>query len=348
MKPQESPSAGAYSRYARQVILPQIGPEGQERLRASSVAVVGCGALGSVIADGLVRAGVGSLRLIDRDVLELHNLQRQVLFDEEDVEQGLPKAVAAARKLARINGEVRLEPVVADLSPRNAERLLTGVDLVLDGTDNFETRYLVNDVCVRHRIPWVYGAVISTYGMTTTILPGRTPCFRCLLIRMPPPGSVPTCETAGVLGAAAHIIASLEIVQALKVLTGQVEFPPPLIFVDVWENVWETIPVQKGERRCPACDEGRFDFLAAREGHRVVELCGQDAFQITPHGDGTVALDRLAERLRAVGEVFRNEYLLRFRIAPYELTVFADGRTLVKGARDEGEARGVYARYIGS
>lgn len=348
MNPQDSAPADAYSRYARQVILPHIGPEGQERLRAASVAVVGCGALGSVIADGLVRAGIGSLRLIDRDVLELHNLQRQVLFDEEDVARGLPKAVAAAHKLARINGEVHLEPVVADLSPRNAERLLSGVDLVLDGTDNFETRYLVNDVCVRHHIPWVYGAVIATYGMTTTILPGRTPCFRCLLIRMPSPGSVPTCETAGVLGAAAHVIASLEIVQALKVLTGEVDVPPPLIFVDVWENVWETISVRKGEGRCPTCDEGRFDFLTARAGHQVVELCGQDAFQITPHGDGAVALDALADRLRPIGEVFQNEYLLRFRVAPYELTVFADGRTLVKGARDEGEARGVYARYIGS
>lgn len=338
----------AYSRYARQVILPQIGPEGQERLQAASVAVVGCGALGSVITDGLVRAGVGALRIIDRDVLELHNLQRQVLFDEEDVAQGLPKAIAAARKLARINGEVRLEPVVADLSPRNAEQLLAGMDLVLDGTDNFETRFLVNDVCVRHRIPWVYGAVISTYGMTMTILPGQTPCFRCLLLQMPPPGSVPTCDTAGVLGAAAHVIASLEIVQALKVLTGQVDSPPRLIFVDVWDNVWEAVPARKGKDRCPVCDEGRFDFLAAREGHRVVELCGQDAFQITPRGDGAVALDVLAERLRPIGEVLQNEYLLRFRAAPYELTVFADGRTLVKGARDEGEARGVYARYIGS
>lgn len=336
------------NRYARQVLLPQIGPEGQARLRASRVAVVGCGALGTVIADGLARAGVGFLRLIDRDVVELHNLQRQVLFDETDVTAGLPKAVAAADKLARINSEVRVEPVVADLAPRNAERLLDGVDLVVDGTDNFETRYLINDVCVKHRRPWVYGAVVATYGMTTTFLPGRTVCFRCMLLKKPAPGTTPTCDTVGVLGAAVNVVASLEVVQALKILTGQAEPDPPLIFVDVWEGIWEALSLRKGERRCPACDESRFDFLTAREADRVVELCGEDAFQITPRGDGHIPLERLEERLRRVGEVVRNEYLLRFRAEPYKLTVFADGRTLIKGARDETEARGVYAKYVGA
>jgi molybdopterin/thiamine biosynthesis adenylyltransferase len=335
-------------RYARQVLLPQIGPQGQERMRAASVAVVGCGALGTVIADGLARAGVGSLRLIDRDVVELHNLQRQVLFDEEDVAASLPKAVAAARKLARINSDVRVEPVVADLSPRNAERLLDGVDLVVDGTDNFEARYLINDVCVKHRRPWVHGAVVGTYGVTTTILPGRTPCYRCILLRKPAPGTTPTCDTAGVLGAAVNVIASLEVVQAIKVLTDQVDPTPPLIFVDVWANQWEMVSIRKGDGRCPACDEGRLDFLTARETGRVVELCGEGAFQITPSGDGRIPLDRLADRLRRVGEVFQNEYLLRFRAAPYEVTVFADGRALVKGAADEAEAKGVYAKYVGA
>ncbi|MBC7228722.1 MAG: ThiF family adenylyltransferase [Thermoflexales bacterium] len=336
------------NRYARQVLLPQIGPEGQERLRASRVALVGCGALGTVIADGLARAGVGYLRIIDRDVVELHNLQRQVLFDEADVAAALPKAVAAARKLARINSEVQVELVVADLAPRNAERLLDGVDLVVDGTDNFEARYLVNDVCVKHRRPWVYGAVVATYGMTTTFLPGRTVCFRCMLAKKPAPGTTPTCDTVGVLGAAVNVVASLEVVQALKVLTGQAEPEPPLIFVDVWEGTWERLSLQKGERRCPACDEGRFDFLTAREVDRVAELCGENAFQITPRGDGHIPLERLADRLERVGEVFRNEYLLRARVAPYELTVFADGRVLVKGAADEAEARGVYAKYVGA
>lgn len=340
--------APSFDRYARQVLLPQIGEAGQEQLRAASIALVGCGALGTVIAEGLTRAGIGSLRLIDRDVLELHNLQRQVLFDENDVAEGLPKAIAAARHLARINSEVRVEPVVADLSPHNAERLLSGVDLVLDGTDNFETRYLINDVCVKHDLPWIYGAVVGTYGMTTTFMPDRTPCFRCLLTRMPPPGSTPTCDTVGVLGAAVNVIASLEIVQALKWLTGQTPPAPPLIFVDVWENHWELIPLQRSERRCPTCDEHRFEFLRAQQGHRVVELCGQDAFQITPAGNGSFPLESLAQRLRSVGEVLQNEYLVRFRTGPYELTIFADARVLVKGARDEGEARTVYARYIGA
>lgn len=343
-----NPLNRAFERYARQTLLPQIGPEGQERLRAASVALVGCGALGSVIAEGLTRAGVGYLRLIDRDVLELHNLQRQVLFDENDVAEGLPKVIAAARRLARINSEVRVEPLVADLSPRNAERLLSGVDLVLDGTDNFETRYLINDVCVKHDRPWIYGAVVGTYGMTTTFVPRQTPCFRCLLTRMPPPGSTPTCDTVGVLGAAANVIASLEVVQALKWLTGQTPPTPPLIFVDVWENQWGLIPLQRSEGRCPTCDEHRFEFLTARHVHRVAELCGQDAFQITPSGNDPVSLEQLARRLQPVGEVLQNEYLVRFRTGPYELTAFADGRVLVKGARDEREARTVYARYIGT
>jgi adenylyltransferase/sulfurtransferase len=324
-----------------------MGREGQERLGAASVALVGCGALGTVIADGLTRAGVGHLRIIDRDVLELHNLQRQVLFDEEDVARGLPKAVAAANKLARVNSGVRIEPVVADLSPRNAERLLDGTDVVVDGTDNFETRYLINDVCVKHGRPWVYGAVIATYGMTTTILPGRTPCFRCMLRQKPAPGSVPTCDTVGVLGAAVNVIASLEVVQTLKVLTDQVESPPPLIFVDVWENLWEVFPIQKGDGRCPACDERRWEFLTARGGMRVVELCGQDTFQVTPGEGASISLERLADRLRMVGEVSQNEYLLRLWVSPYEVTIFADGRALVKGVRNEAEAKGVYAKYVG-
>lgn len=337
-----------HDRYARQITLSQIGPEGQERLRTASVVLIGCGALGTVIADGLTRAGVGSLRIVDRDVVELNNLQRQVLFDEEDVAQGLPKAIAAARKLARVNSEVQIDPIVADVTPRNVERLIEGANVVVDGTDNFETRYLINDACVKHGLPWVYGGVVSTYGATTTFIPGRTACLRCLLATMPAPGTVPTCDTVGVLGPAVNVVASLEIVQAIKVLTGQVPVPPPLIFIDVWEGLWEVVTLQKGEASCPTCDEGRFDFLRAREGHRAVELCGRDTFQITPRRRTPLPLEQLAGRLREVGRVFQNEYLLRLEMAPYELTVFADGRTLVKGAKDEAEARGIYARYVGS
>jgi len=330
------------------VILPQIGPEGQERLRTASVVLIGCGALGTVIADGLTRAGVGCLRIVDRDVVEWHNLQRQVLFDEDDVAGGLPKAVAAARKLGRVNSEVRVEPVVADVTPRNVERLIQGADVVVDGTDNFETRYLINDACVKHGLPWVYGGVVATYGATTTFVPGRTACLRCLMADLPAPGTVPTCDTVGVLGAAVNVVASLEVVQTLRILTDQIPLPPPLFFVDVWEGLWERVDLQKGETVCPACDKGRYDFLRAREGHRVVELCGQGAFQIAPRRGGRVALEQLAARLREVGRVVQNEYLLRLEVEPYEVTVFADGRTLVKGARDEGEAKGVYARYIGA
>jgi len=337
-----------WDRYARQVLLPQIGPKGQRRLRDASVVLVGCGALGTVIADGLVRAGIGHLRVIDRDVVELNNLQRQVLFDEEDVASGLPKAIAAARKLTCVNSEVQIEPIVADVTPRNIERLIEGADAVVDGTDNFETRYLINDACLKHNLPWVYGGVIATYGATTTFLPHRTPCLRCLLAEMPAPGSVPTCDTAGVLGPAVNVIASLEVVQTLKLLTDQVTLPPSLIFVDVWENMWEAVPLQKGERVCPACDEGRYEFLRARKGHRVVELCGQGTFQITPRRREAIPLTKLAKRLREIGSVFQNEYLLRLEVAPYELTIFADGRTLVKGAKDEAEARGIYARYVGA
>lgn len=336
------------NRYARQVLLSQIGLQGQERLRSASVVLIGCGALGTVIADGLVRAGVGALRMVDRDVVELSNLQRQVLFDEEDVAQSLPKAVAAARKLARVNAEVRLDPVVADVTPRNIERLLRGADVVVDGTDNFETRYLINEACVRHNLPWVYGGMIATCGATTTFIPGQTACLRCLLASPPMPGSVPTCDTVGVLGAAAHVIASLEVVQTIQVLTGQVPVPPRLIFVDVWDGQWEAIPLQKREGPCPTCDERQFDFLTARAGQRVVELCGQQAFQITPHHRRVASLEQMAPRLENTGRVFRNQYLLRLEVPPYELTVFADGRTLVKGAKDEAEARGVYARYVGS
>ena len=335
-------------RYARQVLLPQIGSQGQLKMRESFVVLVGCGALGTVIADGLVRAGVGRVRIVDRDVVELSNLQRQILFDETDVAHGLPKAVAAAERLARTNSTVEVEAVVADVTPSNVERVIDGADLVMDGTDNFETRYLINDVCVKHELPWVYGGVVGTYGVTTTILPHKTPCFRCLLAEMPAPGSVPTCDTVGVLGAAVNVVASLEVVQAVKLLTGQLELSPPLIILDVWENSWEVVPLEKGPGQCPACDRGQFDFLRSREGHRVVELCGSDAYQFNPRSKTAPSLEGLAHRLGQVGEVLQNEYLVRLRIAPYELTVFADGRALVRGAGDTVEARGIYAKYVGS
>ncbi|MBL7065695.1 MAG: ThiF family adenylyltransferase [Anaerolineae bacterium] len=339
---------GELDRYSRQILLPEIGTAGQERLLASSVAVVGCGALGTVISSTLVRAGVGRVRIIDRDYIELNNLQRQILFDEEDIARGLPKAIAAAEKLKKVNSQVKVEPVVADVNPDNVERLIGDVDLILDGTDNFETRLLINDACVKHTIPWIYGAVISTYGMTMSIIPHQTPCFRCFLPEMPLPGSTPTCDTVGVLGAAVGVIASLEVAQALKFLTHPEEpLQSKLIYLDVWTGTWEEMQMRKNKTACPTCDLGQYEFLEAKGGHRVTTLCGRDAVQISPRAGVAPSFPRLADRLRAVGEVHYNDFLLRFRADRHELTIFPDGRTIVKGVGDEAEAKTVYARYVG-
>lgn len=335
-------------RYARQARLAEVGQEGQRRLLASTVAVVGCGALGTHIADGIVRAGVGRLRVIDRDYVELTNLQRQILFDEEDVASGLPKAIAAAAKLRKINSQVQVEPVVTDVNPDNAETLLGDVDLVLDGTDNFETRLLINDVCVKHEIPWVYGGVIATYGMTMTIIPHQTPCFRCLLSELPAPGTTPTCDTAGVLGSAATVIAALEVTEGLKLLTGQLEaLRKELLYLDVWYGDMQRLTLHKGETPCPACDQGRYEYLEAREGSWATSLCGRDAVQVNIRRDARVSYPQLAERLSSAGEVAYNDYMLRFRVDGYELNLFPDGRAIIVGCTDPTLARTLYAKYVG-
>lgn len=344
----------ALERYSRQILLPEVGREGQESLLSSAVAVIGCGALGTVVASSLVRAGVGRVKIVDRDYIELNNLQRQILFDEEDIARGLPKAVAAAEKLRRVNSQVRIEPLVADVNPGNVEEIIGDVDLVLDGTDNFETRFLVNDACVKHGIPWVYGAVIATYGMTMVIVPHRTPCFRCFLAEMPTPGSTPTCDTVGVLGPAVSIVASLEVTEGLKLLMGkEKELHGRLIYVDAWAGALERLELEKRGRSCPACDLGQFEFLEAREGSYLTSLCGREAVQINVRGKVKVSFPDLAERLNSVGQVTFNDYMLRFRVDSadsehsYELTVFPDGRTIIKGTTDEALARTLYAKYVG-
>jgi molybdopterin/thiamine biosynthesis adenylyltransferase len=338
-------------RYSRQTLLPEIGTAGQERLLASSVAVLGCGALGTVIASTVVRAGVGHVRIIDRDYIELNNLQRQILFDEEDIARGLPKAIAAAEKLQKVNSQVQVEPVVADVNPENIERLIGDANLVLDGTDNFEIRFLLNDACVKHGIPWVYGGVLATYGMVRAIIPHQTPCFRCLLAETPVPGSTPTCDTVGVLSPAVNVVASLEVVEGLKILTGkEEELYGPLLYVDVWAGTTERVEVRKRDDPCPVCDLGRFEFLEAREGSYLTSLCGREAVQVNVRGAARVSFPDLAKRLDSVGQVSFNDYMLRFQVdnkRPYELTVFPDGRTIVKGTTDEAVARTLYARYIG-
>jgi adenylyltransferase/sulfurtransferase len=330
-------------RYSRQILFPGIGPAGQQRLLDARVVVVGCGALGSFQAGALARAGVGRLRIVDRDYVELSNLQRQWLFEESDAEQALPKAVAAVRALGRINSGIELEPVVADLTAENAEDLLGDADLILDGTDNFETRYLINDFAVREGKPWVYGAAVGSYGLSMAILPDQTACLRCIYPD-PPAGAQPTCETAGVLGAITSLIASLQVAEAMRILC-TLESSGKLTRVDVWSGEIRQSRQPARDAECPACGSRNFEFLEGRK--RVpVSLCGRNAVQLHELGR-PLDLRELAPRLAAVGTVRANEFALTLAVPPYQLTFFPDGRVIVKGTTDVGVARSVYARYLG-
>jgi molybdopterin/thiamine biosynthesis adenylyltransferase len=338
-----------FERYSRQMILPGWGQEGQARLATKTAAVVGCGALGSHIASHLARAGVGRLVLADRDFVEFHNLPRQALYTEADAAEGVPKAVAAARRLRQITSLVEIEEHVIDVNADTVESLIAGADLVLDGADNFEVRYLVNEACVKHGIPWIYGGVLGTYGLTAAILPGETPCLRCLLGPMPPPGSLPTCETAGVLGPAVAVIAALEATEGLKILLDRRDaLHRSLLMVDVWSGDFERAETQKGKARCPVCDEGHYELLDAERGSMTAVLCGRNAVQINPRSAQPLNLDALARRLAEVGTVSVNEYLLRLDVEGHQLTIFPGGRAIVKGTDDPAQARALYARYVGS
>jgi molybdopterin/thiamine biosynthesis adenylyltransferase len=334
-------------RYARQIIFPGIGEEGQKKLLVSSVAVIGCGALGSHIANHLVRTGVGRVKIVDRDYIELNNLQRQVLFDQEDIERGFPKAIAAAKKLAKVNPQVKIEPWVTDVSHRNIESIIDDADLILDGTDNFEARYLINDACVKHRLPWIYGAALASYGMTMNIIPYETPCLRCAFPQAPSPGTIPTCETAGILAAVPAIIGAIEANEALKLLTKSGTPNPGLIHIDVWENTYDVFQVGRKEN-CPVCGQRRFEYLEAKKGTMVTSLCGRNAVQITPRVEAAVSLPALAKRLESIGEVSFNEFMLRFMVDDYQVTVFPDARAIIRGTSDEALARSLYAKYVGT
>jgi molybdopterin/thiamine biosynthesis adenylyltransferase len=337
-----------FERYSRQMILPGWGREGQARLADKTAVVVGCGALGSHIASHLARAGVGRLVLADRDFVEWHNLPRQALYAESDAAQGLPKAVAAARRLRQLNSLVAIDEHVIDVNPDTVEGLIAGADVIMDGADNFEVRYLVNEACVKQGIPWVYGGVLGTYGLTAAIVPGETPCLRCLLGPMPPPGAVPTCETAGVLGPAVAVIAALETVEGLKILLDKRdELLRSLVMVDLWSGDFDRAQTQKGQTACPVCDEGRYALLEAERGSTTAVLCGRSAVQITPRPPQPLDLAALAERLARVGEVSANQYLLRLEVEGCQLTVFPGGRVIVKGTDDPARARALYARYVG-
>jgi adenylyltransferase/sulfurtransferase len=334
-------------RYSRQTVLPMIGEEGQRRLLRSRVAVIGCGATGTVIANGLARAGVGHLRIVDRDFVEWNNLQRQLLFEEEDVRQGLPKAVAAEARLRAVNSEIRIEGVVADVHAGNVEELIGDCDLVMDGTDNFETRYLLNDACVKLRKAWIYTGAVSTYGMTLLIRPEVTPCLRCVFSEPPPVGTSATCDTAGVLGPAVSAIASFSVTEGLKWLVGAEEaLAGGLIQADVWELSWSLLRLRRKED-CPCCVAREFPFLEVAATSHATSLCGRDAVQITPTRPAKLDLQGLAERLRPVGVVTVNRYLLKFQAGEHLLTVFPDARAIIQGVTDESIARSLYARYVG-
>jgi adenylyltransferase/sulfurtransferase len=330
-------------RYSRQVILPEIGESGQARLGGSHVAIIGCGALGTVAADNLARAGVGHLILIDRDVVELNNLQRQTLFSEEDV--GRPKAIAAAERLGKVNSAIKVEPAIKDINHTNVEEVVRSVDLVLDGTDNFHTRLVVNDACVKHGIPWIYAAAVGTSGLVMPVLP-EGPCLRCLFPDPPSAGALPTCDTAGVLNTATTIIASMESTEAIKVLLRK-DVRWELLTYDAWAHRLTALTVKKGDE-CPCCGRRDFRFLNAEEREIITSLCGRNAVQITPVKSGRISFAKLAERLRRVGEVNYNEFILTFRTQGKEISVFQDGRVIVKGTTDEMTARSLYARYVGT
>ena len=342
-------NAAVNGRYSRQILFDPIGEEGQRRLRSARALVVGCGALGTAQIEALCRAGVGRLRLVDRDFVEPSNLQRQTMFTESDAEGRLPKAIAAANHLRQINSEIEIEPHIADVNHSNIEQLIDSCDVVLDGTDNFATRYLINDACVKHNVNWIYGAAVGSYGVTMTIRPHQTACLRCVFEETPAAASAPTCDTAGVIMPIINIVAAVQVSEALKLLTGHVdELHGALMQFDVWRNEWRKIAPGAPRADCPPCGLGAYETLAPESHEAAAVLCGRDAIQISPSQPTRVNFASLAERLRRAGEVKFNEYLLRFSTGDFELTVFKDARSIIRGTNEIATARSLYAKYIGN
>lgn len=331
-------------RYSRQMLFSPIGTAGQRKLGASRVAVVGCGALGSFQAVALVRAGVGELLVIDRDYVEQSNLQRQCLFDEQDAAESLPKAIAAEAHLKQANSAVKVRGLVADLTAGNASEMLAGVDLLLDGTDNFETRYLLNDLSLARGFPWIYGAAVGSYGVTMTIVPGAGPCLACIF-PSPPAGLQPTCDTNGILSATASAVASIQVAEALKLLSGDgAALHHKLISFDIWENRFQAVDPGQPAAGCRACQRRDFAYLAGN-GSLAVRLCGRNSVQVHEH-KRFLDFAKLERELRRHGVVRFNSFVMKFSIAPYEMTIFPDGRAIIKGTEDPALARSLYARYI--
>ena len=332
-------------KYSRQILFQPIGAEGQQRLERAQAVIVGCGALGTLQANALVRAGVGRLRIVDRDYVEESNLQRQILFDESDARQNLPKAIAARRKLNAINSEVNVEAMVADADGRNIENFVQGFDVILDGTDNFQTRYLLNDVSLKLGIPWIYGAVVGSYAATLTVHPGRTACLACVFPE-PPQGIQDTCDTVGVIAPAVAWAAAIQVTEAIKIMIGRSsELHGELLSFDIWKNRIQNVRLRI-DPLCRAC--GARDFVHMRVGDSTpTSLCGRDAVQIRRQESQALDLAALKLRLEKLGPVRGNEYLLKCALDPYELTVFPDGRAIIRGTQDPAVARSLYAKYVG-
>ena len=333
-------------RYSGIRLIDWIGESGLKIIRKSSCTIIGCGALGCASSNLLVRYGFGSVKIVDRDFVELPNLERQTLFDEKDARMMKPKAIAAAEKLSTVNSEVSVNGVVTDVNSGNIDRILAGCDLVVDGTDNLETRHLINDTCVKHKIPWVYGACLSSSGMTFNILPGG-PCFRCMYAVVPEPGRTPTCETEGILPSVPQLVGAIQAAEAVKIVCMSKNISRELIHVDLAAGTFETIAVERSES-CPACVKGHFEYLGKEKTSSAVSLCGRNSVQIVPANETTIDLKTLEKKLKAVGKVSYMGYLLNFKKEGHELVVFPDGRAIVKGTSDIGLAKSLYSRYIGN
>ncbi len=330
-------------RYSRQILLRNIKAIGQKNLSNSNVVIIGCGALGTTIANNLVRSGIGNIRIVDRDIVELNNLQRQNLFDENDI--GFPKASTAAEKLRKINSDIKIDYIVDDVNYENIENIIRNMDVVVDGTDNMLIRFLINDACTKHSIPWVYGGAIETQGMTMNIIPDKTPCFRCIVKDLPEAGSLPTCDTVGVINSIPVIIASIESTEVIKILIGK-DINKKLLVYDVWKHDFHAINIKK-KNYCKCCVKHDFEFLNAKTKNEIVSICGSGAIQITPAKTTKISFKDLGKKLQKLGEVDFHEIVLRFRINGYEFNIFKNGRTIIIGTNDKIIAKSLYAKYIG-
>lgn len=333
------------NRYSRQTLLAEIGVQGQERLGDSKAVVIGLGALGGVIVNNLARAGVGTLKIIDRDFVELDNIHRQILFDENDID--LPKSVAAESKLKVINSDIEIESMINDVNFSNIEHILEGADVVVDGTDNMETRFLINDACVKNNIPWVYGGAIGTVGMTMNIIPTKTACFRCFVKEIPQVGALPTCDTGGVLNAIPMVIGSIQSVEALKILLGKSDLNENLIVYDIWQHDFHAMDILRNPD-CKCCASHNYEFLDISKRTIVTSICGTNTVQITPIEKGELDFDGLESKLAQLGEVVQTSHTLKFKTSDYTITIFRDGRALIKGTQDEKLGKSLYAKFIGT